>query len=427
MNDHADPRLQRLLGCVELADVRARLRRHFERVESDKTPITSVRLNDLDPAAHSALCQLTGQRSRPARSMTLDILALDAQLRAAGLADSLRDALEQLEGPIVAKAQLRRAVQAQWSTLITSTVGGPLLRTWLSDPTALALLKRLGREPAQAARLLAAADVVLQRLPASGLTRSQLAAETLGDAHALDNGRAVATLVLAAWRHHERVGGMATDDHQEDEEPSDNSSQADTNSNERQRDIWARAGVLVNELARPVLFLNLPSTTDGNRTWITGEPGYLSLRQLLRRPLQWPVAGCKVFICENPDIISIAADHLGARSAPLVCTDGMPAAAQRILLDQLATAGAQLHYHGDYDWAGITIANHVMRTWRAMPWRFGTRDYLAAIAKTPERPRDLEAMDVEATWDAKLALAMRAQGLAIAEEAVVEMLLTDLT
>jgi len=28
---------------------------------------------------------------------------------------------------------------------------------------------------------------------------------------------------------------------------------------ERDRSVWARAGILVNELARPALFLNLPT------------------------------------------------------------------------------------------------------------------------------------------------------------------------
>ena len=44
----------------------------------------------------------------------------------------------------------------------------------------------------------------------------------------------------------------------------------------------------------------------------------------------------------DPNIVSIAADRLGAACAPLVCTDGMPAAAQRVLLKQLSDAGAKL-------------------------------------------------------------------------------------
>lgn len=411
-----DPRLQRLLGGADLTAVRQRLRRHFERTESGAAPGT-IRLTGLDPAAHQALCQLTGRASRPTASMKLNIDELNERLRAAGLADSLRDALERLEGPILPHAKLKKERQARWEALISSSNGGPLLRAWRESPAALTLLKRLGREPEQAESLLSAADAVLQRLPARGLARAQLAAETLGDAHALDAGRPVATLVLAAWRHRERTGKAVL-------ENGDTGDEASTV--ERQRDTWARAGVLVNELARPALFLNLPPALDVPPTWAAGEPGYLSLRQLLRRPPAWPVASCDIFVCENPNIVAIAADRLGVHCAPLVCTDGMPAAAQRVLLDQLAAAGAHLHYHGDYDWPGLAIGNHVMRAWQARPWRFGTSDYLAALAKTPPRPRDLDASGVKAIWDAGLAPAMGEHGLAIAEEGVVEALLEEL-
>ena len=115
---------------------------------------------------------------------------------------------------------------------------------------------------------------------------------------------------------------------------------------ETAREIWAGAGILVNELARPVLFLNLPVQ---NQLAGSGEPGYLSLRALLRAPPLWDVAGRAIFVCENPNLVAIAADTLGINCAPLVCTDGMPAAAQRTLLMQLSAAGACLHYHGDFD------------------------------------------------------------------------------
>jgi hypothetical protein len=40
---------------------------------------------------------------------------------------------------------------------------------------------------------------------------------------------------------------------------------------DRDRDVWAKAGVLVNELARPVLFLNLPKRDAGNRSQSPGS------------------------------------------------------------------------------------------------------------------------------------------------------------
>jgi uncharacterized protein (TIGR02679 family) len=132
------------------------------------------------------------------------------------------------------------------------------------------------------------------------------------------------------------------------------------------------------------------------------------------------VADRSVFVCENPSVASLAADRLGARCAPLVCTDGMPAAAQRTLLAQLAAAGARLRYHGDFDWPGIAIGNFVMRSFVAQPWRFGASDYVAA------RGRRLEGVPVAARWDAPLADKMAAAGFALEEEAVVESLLADL-
>jgi uncharacterized protein (TIGR02679 family) len=422
MTSTPDPRLQRLLGGPRLAMVRQRLRHRFENAEPDAAP-APIRMDGLDIATHAALCQLTGRPSRPARSMTLDIADLDARLRAAGLADSLRHALELLEGPIVPKARLQRELQARWSALPTLTKAGPRLRAWLDTPAALTLLKRLGRDPERAAQLLAAADAVLCRLPAQGQARSQLAAETLGDAHALDTARPVASLVLAAWRHHERssTADAGMDETQTDADPRDRE-----RADERRREVWARAGILVNELARPALLLNLPAAPDAPCTWVPGEPGYLSLRQLLRRTHTWPVAGRRIYVCENPNLVAIAADRLGADCAPLICTDGMPAAAQRILLDQLATAGAHLHYHGDYDWPGIAIGNPVIRTWQATPWRFGHADYLAAVMAAPPRPRDLAASGIEAIWDVGLRAAMDTHGLTVAEEAVAASLLSDL-
>src|SRR5690606_30916316 len=208
----------------------------------------------------------------------------------------------------------------------------------------LGLLKRLAVRLPVAQQLIEQAQAVLAQLPAAAVTRSHLAAQLLGDAHALDPGSPVATIVLAVLRS-ARAGG----DEQEEEETA--------------RALWAGAGVLVNELARPVLFLNLPGFAGGRK----GEPAYLSLRALLRAPPEWQVVSRDVYVCENPNLVAIAADVLGAQCAPLVCTDGMPAAAQRALLSQLAAANARLHYHGDFDWPGIAIANTVIDQFGAFP------------------------------------------------------------
>jgi uncharacterized protein (TIGR02679 family) len=184
--------------------------------------------------------------------------------------------------------------------------------------------------------------------------------------------------------------------------------------------------VLVNELASPVLTLNLVAHagTPGGRlveqALASGEPLHLSLRTLVRQPPRWALEGRKVFVCENPAIVAMAADALGKRCAPLVCTDGMPAAAQRTLLSQLASAKASLLYHGDFDWSGVTIGNFIMRAFAATPWRFAAKDY------EPDRGRTLEGRPVIAQWDEALAPKMARHGFALDEEAVVESLLGDL-
>ena len=414
----ADERLRRLLGDPELLALRLRLRKRYER-GLEGGVITLGKLND---AERGALGGLLGRRPAQGASMRIDLAEIDAVLRDGGLADTLRAALEMLDGAIPNRSAQRRIELQEWENL-RAAILEPRLASLLADGRGLGLLKRLaGSDADLAARLCAQVQRVLARLPAPALARSQLAAEMLGDAHALDAGRPVASLVLAALRR------RVLDPPQLETEL-----QSEGEWEETTREIWAAAGVLVNELARPVLFLNLslflPGSACGSHPCGTpGEPGYLSLRALLRAPPKWNVAGRPVFVCENPNLVAIVADALGSRSAALICTDGMPAAAQRTLLMQLASAGAELHYHGDFDWPGIGIANVVMRQFGAQPWRFGAHDYRAATAMAAAGfdRRLLGPAAVDAQWDPALTFDMRRCDRAIDEEAVAQTLLADL-
>jgi uncharacterized protein (TIGR02679 family) len=355
----------------------------------------------------------------------VDVQAIDESLQRAGLARSLRDALEQIDGPIIHLKTSRREQEALWAATIDGCnhLG---LRAFLRTPAGLGLLKRLSRGDCRSARnLCAAAETVLCSLPATGKPRARLAAETLGDAHALDGGRPVATLVLAVWRDI-----VAPLPHVDVDETAviapDAASSGREAPDERARDIWARAGILVNELARPALVLNLRAMGFPALAEATGEPTYLSLRFLLRASPAWQVTGQDVFVCENANFLAIAADSLGSRCAPLACTDGMPAAAQRALLTQLARAGARLRYHGDFDWPGIGIGNHVIRQYGARAWRFGVDDYLAVVQPGLRVGSRLDGRETPALWDPLLAPAMQEHRQAIAEEAVADLLVGDL-
>lgn len=430
MSDQVDPRLQRLLGGDHLASLRKRLRQRFERAPIEGA-VDHIRVVGLSAEEYAALAALLGRRQRRSKSLQIDVLRLDADLRRSGIATSLRDALEKLDGTIPHLAGIRLRQQTLWSGVIDSCSHSDLASLLLT-PGGISLLKRLARgDTAAAAELCWRAEEVLRHLPAKGITRSQLAADVLGDAHALDNGRGVAALVLAVLRQIatptlDAAALIADEDSEMVRKSREDVVLEPVAGAERIRDTWARAGVLVNELARPALFLNLPPNGTESDRWPLGEPAFASLRSLLRSPPRWDVAGRDVYVCENPNLLAIAADRWGAGCAPLVCTDGMPAAAQRCLLDQLALAGARLRYHGDFDWPGLRIGNQVMREHGAEPWRFGAVDYIAAVRTAQSLAHPLGGKVAEASWDGALAPAMREHRVAIAEEALAASLLQDL-
>lgn len=57
-----------------------------------------------------------------------------------------------------------------------------------------------------------------------------------------------------------------------------------------------------------------------------GEPQRLTLRELANGALL-PLADEPLFVCENPSVVAAAADRLGSRCRPLVCTEGIPSTA----------------------------------------------------------------------------------------------------
>ena len=193
------------------------------------------------------------------------------------------------------------------------------------------------------------------------------------------------------------------------------------------REVWAAVGILRDDLSTTVLTFGLPGdpvTPTGQALDIwraAGQPAVLTLRQLVHTPPRLSLAGQTVSVCENPVVLSVAADRLGSGCAPLVCTNGQPGTAVMRLLGLLADSGARLRYHGDFDWGGLRIANLIFRRLPATPWRFSTGSYLAA-----QTGRPLTGTPVDATWDPELAPAMTARDLAVEEEHVLDVLIADL-
>ena len=178
-------------------------------------------------------------------------------------------------------------------------------------------------------------------LPTSGgESLGAFAARVTGRAHALDDDSPLGTLALGAARV------LAALEHPgPDESPA-----------EARREAWAAVGLLSDELSSTVLTLALPGDASMTGRILaaaseSGEPVWLTLRQLVRSPPRWRAADVgAVLVVENPSVVALAADTLGARTAPIVCTNGQPRAATMVLLRSLAATGVRLRHHGDFDW-----------------------------------------------------------------------------
>ncbi|MFO7647882.1 TIGR02679 family protein [Halomonas campaniensis] len=403
------PRLQRLLGGPELARLRQRLRGKLLRGGGGR--LTLSQASDLERAAVE---RLVGRPPRQGKSLSVDLEALSHALARAGVSGDLRVALEALDGPLVDAQAHREAARQRWGELLDAyypdadRLG---VSDWLEDLRRGGQLKRLaGGDEAQGRRLLEQALVVLARLPVQGMTLSTLAAECLGDAHALDAGRPVSALVRRALARHWRGGvALAIPD---------------------ERSTWAHAGVLLGgDITSAVLTLRVPVRGgDGLEMALSGyqrlaEPTWLTLRQLLRHPPRWDVQGRDVFVCENPAVLAEAAERLRTDAAPLVATWGRPGAAVLTLLEQLEAAGAALRYHGDFDWPGISIANALLSRFAMRPWRMAAKD-LEGCAHLAGKL--LEGKPIEALWDPCLRATMEQRGQALHEEQLIETLLGDL-
>jgi uncharacterized protein (TIGR02679 family) len=246
-------------------------------------------------------------------------------------------------------------------------------------------------------------------LPAQQLTRTELSARLFGDAHALDEDQPLGRLSVqaaAAWAGLELKSGP-----------------------EGRREAWEQVGVLVDSLSAPLLVLNLRARTDSMVGQVlqlhadAGEPARLSARGLLRESPHFSRAdtGSVVFACENPSVVAAAADRLGPRSAPLLCTEGQPRTAAHWVLRALRSAGVEVRYHGDFDWPGIAIANLLLERHGVLPWRMSAADYRSAPAG-----KQLAGVPALPSWDDELRVAMEERGHAVHEEQVLEILLDDL-
>lgn len=416
--NHTNDRLHMILGAAALKPLRQRL---IKKIQQDQPLTGRLMVTPTSAEERASLEKLTGRQPRTGSGkIPVDLDTLAERLAEAGIAADLRSAIEALEGPVVNLAQRKIQRQDAWDHLLQHHQQTPAFAQgeppWLQTSGAVTLLKRLSKgNPANADEMLQQADAVLSHLPHHGITRAVLAAEVLGDAHALDKGRPTTILLQSILQH--------------------NTPGASLDASALETDSWEYFGIEENYLTRTVLVLNLPVAPD-NTTWFarllrlyaeTGEPARLTLRQLRHIGPEVFLPGRKVYTCENTAVIAAAADSLGAHSAPIVCVSGRPGSAVHRLLSLLTQADCMLYHHSDFDPAGLSITQQLIQTHGAQPWHMSATDYRDAIAAGRGFATASRQTIPDTAWDPALQTCMQQSKQYLHEEAVLETLLKNLS
>ena len=381
------------------------------RLERNGRTITGspIELTGLSDAEVSSICALLSRRRPADNNLRVRLAAVDDTLRASRVSVGLIEALEALSGPVIDRRAESADARDRQGDLWTAAELHPAARSkaiaqWLASVRRRGRLTRLGVDDPSA--VLTTALDFLKRLTIDGhpagtnpLPLAAVAADALGDAHALDPETPLGGLVVDA------VVAL--------------SGSADP------RSAWRSFGVELDSVSASALCYMLPGEAGSivQAAWSMAEPLRITGRMLDHGVGLDVRPGDVVSICENPSIVMIAADRLGAGCGPLVCLEGMPSMVTSRLLVELRRLGATLRVHADFDFGGIAIMNHVAARHCAEPWLMGTTDYLAAL----ERPSTgLDRTIGVTAWCPELSRAMNAHRRAVHEEAIVEVLLATL-
>lgn len=373
------------------------------RFEAGDTPV-SITLRDLTDASRQALADLMGADRRPPSTTRIAVAKLATAL-GLGSADEMREAVEELRGPIgnrrAARTLARAARQELWSWLGEEAGGmrlggaGARLAAWVDEQRAIGA--RGGVEVHRGR--LESALAVLRRLPSDGTSLASLANDATGDPHALDHGRTLSGMVLDAVAY-AFDGQKAVDA-------------------ESARSLWELVGVVPDPYSSTVLVLGVrgDELTPLGR-WLAecaavGEPTVLSLAQLRRWPLPAAPPKESVFVVENPSIIAEAGPDWDGPA--LVCSSGRPTIATVTLIRQLASSGAEVLQHADFDPTGLAITAWLADRSGCIPWKMTAADYLASLSpRAPEFFGD----PPETRWDPPLQQVMSEHRRALYEEEI---------
>ena len=406
-------KLRQLLDTPETAWLLGRMRTRLE----NSGELTGWLVRPTATSAERvAASRLAGNAVRAGQSASVSLGELDTMLRRSGIWPAgLASAVVTLTGQVVSRED-RSAERDAWlrvgDTLRHISTERPSLATWVEGVIRTGALKRAAGSAPAALRLAEQLDVVAGALPSQGESVAAFASRLFSNPHALDPQVPLGTMAI---RLAAACGELHTD--------------AVQDSARWRREAWQSVGLVVDELSSTVLVIGLPGNDSGPTAralaalHASGQPTLLTLRQLNTDSVG--AAPAHVYVCENAAVVAAAADRLGAQCPPLVCSGGQPGAAVIALLEMLSAGGAIIHYHGDFDWNGLSTARAFARRAAWVPWRFDSVAYTEALALAPESA-PLTGTPVESPWDRTLSTTMGLSGRKVEEEVVLDLLLGDL-
>ncbi len=400
MRDHESPIVD-LFRDPALSWVLDRIVQRLERGEPLSGKISKA---DATSEERRSVDNLLGRKSSQGRTLSLDLDRLARQYDLGEIVEKIRGPVINLRAEWAAESESWRSLEHSWNR---RTKGYPWTSAWLEGLFSTGVLKRVsGRDPSVADLLLNQAWSILEVPFHEDVLLASLAASVSGDSHALDRGRALANLCLRGIAAREGIDG--------------------TQSAESRREAWAAIGVTIDDLSAPVLCLNLRAEPGTEMApWIDwhvtrGEPFYLTWRQV-RRFVPWDGTE-KVFVCENPSVVSEATHRLGPRSRPLLCLNGLPSASVKALVRSLVNRAVDVSIRADFDWAGLRFIDQMRRGCGVMKlWRMKAQDY--ADCSPSQR---LKGEPFAPNWAGDLPQMMREEGMAVFEEEMIDLLIKDL-
>lgn len=150
------------------------------------------------------------------------------------------------------------------------------------------------------------------------------------------------------------------------------------------------------------------------------------IKELLKVHKIRPVNGNKVWVVENSSVCSTIIDEVP--SVPIICTHGQFRSASWVAMDLLAGSGYYIHYSGDLDPEGLSMAQRLKNRYpnNVLLWRMDKESYLNSISEEDISSRLAKIEAIVAPELEEVVSLMKIHKKAAYQEGFITMLIQDI-